>query len=216
MTRIRVFLADDHAIVRQGLRTLIDSQPDMEVVGEASDGVQTVDGVLRLGPDVAVIDVSMPGLAGTEAAARIRLDRPEVRILALSAHEDAGYVRRMLEAGAAGYVVKRAAVEDLVRAVRVVMGGEKYLDPAVAGTILAELSGGARGVPSSRAELSDREAEVLRLIARGHAMKRVAAELDVGVRTVETYKARAMEKLGLRSRADLVRFASGRGWLADG
>ncbi|QDV39590.1 response regulator transcription factor [Tautonia plasticadhaerens] len=216
MAKLRVFLADDHPVVRGGLRALIDAQPDMEVVGEAADGEAAVLGVLDTGPDVAVLDVSMPEVSGAEATARIRRDRPAVRVLALSAHEDIGYVRQVLAAGASGYVVKRAAAEDLVRAIRRVAAGETYLDPAIAGALVVGLVRAPAGGPAAGAELSEREAEVLRRVALGHPLKQVAADLDVGVRTVETYKARAMEKLGLRTRADVVRYAAMRGWLAGG
>jgi DNA-binding NarL/FixJ family response regulator len=215
VTKLRVFLADDHPIVRGGLRALLDAQPDIEVVAEAGDGSAAVRGVLAARPDVAVLDVSMPGLGGAEAAARIRRDAPGVRVLALSAHEDAGYVRQMLAAGASGYVVKWAAADELVRAVRAVAGGATYLDPAVADARPAGPAAPPAGAWPA-ADLSDREAEVLRSIARGLAIKQIAARLDVTVRTVETYRARGMEKLGLRTRADLVRHAVRAGWLVGG
>jgi DNA-binding NarL/FixJ family response regulator len=216
MSKLRIFLADDHPVVRNGLRSHIEVQPDMEVVGEAADGVAAVQGVLDSRPDVAVIDVSLPVASGAEAAARIRRECPAVRVLALSAHEEKGYVQQMLAVGAAGYVVKRAAADDLVRAIRVVAAGETYLDPAVAGPLLAGLARPPTGGSPAGEELSDREAEVLRWIARGHPMKHIAASLDLGVRTVETYRARAMEKLGLKTRADVVRYAVQRGWLDGG
>jgi DNA-binding NarL/FixJ family response regulator len=214
MSKLRVFVADDHPIVRNGLRSHLESQPDIEVVGEAADGEAAVRGVLDSRPDVAVIDVSMPLLSGADATARIREKCPAVRVLALSAHEDRGYVQQMLAAGAAGYVVKRAAAADLVRAVRVVAAGETYLDPVVAGPLLSGL--GRKPAGDTIADLSDREAEVLKRIARGEPVKQIASVLDIGVRTVETYKARAMEKLGLKTRADVVRYAVQKEWLAGG
>lgn len=212
MTTLRVYVADDHPVVRNGLRGLIAAEPDMEVVGEAYDGETAVREAATLRPDVVVMDVSMPGLGGAEATERIRADCPGVRVVALTAHEDRGYLTRLLAAGAAGYVLKRSAAADLVRAIRVVAAGETYLDPAVAGQVVAVLAGG--GV--SGAELSEREEDVLRRLARGQAVKQVAAALGVGVRTVETYKARGMEKLGLTTRVDLIRYAVTRGWLAGG
>jgi DNA-binding NarL/FixJ family response regulator len=216
MSNLRVFVADDHPIVRNGLRSHIESQPDIEVVGEAADGVDAVRGVLETRPDVAVLDVSMPLLSGADATARIREECPGVRVLALSAHEDAGYVRQMLAAGAAGYVVKRAAAAELVRAIRVVASGETYLDPSVAGPLLSGLARKPAWAALAVAELSDREAEVLKRIARGDPVKQIASFLEIGTRTVETYKARAMEKLGLKTRADVVRYAVQQGWLAEG
>ena len=217
MGKLRVFLVDDHPVVRAGLRGLINAQPDMEVVGEAADGEAAARAALQLRPDVVVMDVSMPGIGGAEATERIRGESPAVKVLALTAHEDRGYLQLLLRAGASGYVLKRAAAADLVRAIRAVAAGETYIDPAVAGQLLPVAARSpAAGVPGAGAELSDREEEVLRLIARGHPVKQIAASLDVGVRTVETYKARAMEKLGLRTRADVVRYAAHRGWLTTG
>jgi DNA-binding NarL/FixJ family response regulator len=168
-------------------------------------------------PDVAVLDLSMPGLGGAEATEQIRRVVPEVRVLALTAHQDHGYLQHVLRAGAAGYVLKQAAADDLVRAIRAVAAGQTYLDPAVAGQLVAGLvarpEAALRGTAT---ELSGREAEVLRLIAQGHPVKQIAAGLDVSARTVETYRARGMEKLGLRNRSDIVRYALQRGWLTDG
>jgi DNA-binding NarL/FixJ family response regulator len=215
VTKLRVLLVDDHPIVRGGLRVLIETQPDMEVVGEAADGTAAVRDALGLRPDVVVMDVSMPGLGGAEATARVRRDAPDVRVLALTAHEDRGYLQLLLKSGANGYVLKRTAADDLVRAVRAVAAGQTYIDPSVAGQLVATVGRPSAAAPAA-ADLSEREAEVLQLIAQGHAVKAIAARLDVGVRTVETYKARGMEKLGLRTRADLVRYAVGRGWLQAG
>lgn len=213
-TMLRVFLADDHPILRNGLRSLLEAQPDMEVVGEASDGSSAIDAVRELQPDVAVIDVSMPRLSGTQATEQLRRESPAVKVLALSAHEDRGYVQQMLAAGAAGYVVKRAAADELVRAVRLVASGEAYLDPIIASSLVADLSQppGAAS-PAVGVELSERESAVLRLIAHGLPVKQIAAELAVGARTVETYRARAMEKLNFKTRADIVRYAVRQGWL---
>ncbi|WP_437805142.1 response regulator transcription factor [Sorangium sp. So ce1078] len=216
MNKLRIFLADDHPIFRSGLRSHLAAQPDMEVVGEASDGAAAVQAVLDLRPDVAVVDVSMPVVSGAKFTEQVRRDCPAVKVLALSAHENQGYVQQMLAAGAAGYVVKRAVAEELVRAIRVVAAGKTYLDPDVAGPLLASRSRALAGGPAAAAELSDREAEVLKQIARGHAVKQIAADLDLGVRTIETYKARGMEKLGLKTRAEVVRYALHRGWLTGG
>lgn len=206
-----MFLADDHPLLRSGLRSLLDAQPDMSVVGEAMDGETAVREVEALRPDVVVMDVSMPGLGGAEATERLRASAPEVAVLALTAHEQQGYLRRMMAAGARGFVVKRSAADDLVRAIRVVASGRTYIDPAVAEHLVAVIRDDTE-VPSG--ELSDRESEVLRCVARGDAAKEIATRLDVGVRTVETYKVRGMKKLGLKTRAELVRHAVREGWFA--
>jgi DNA-binding NarL/FixJ family response regulator len=217
MAELRVFLADDHAVVREGLKALVNAQVGMAVCGEAGDGLTACQQVERLLPDVVVMDVSMPELNGARAAERLKQACPQVKVLALTVHEDKGYLRRLLEAGAAGYVLKRAAAEELVHAIRTVAAGGVYLDPAVAGKVVggfvrpAPSSGPARG-----GELSEREEEVVRLTAAGHSNKEIAARLELSVKTVETYKARSLEKLGLRTRADLVRYALQRGWLEGG
>jgi DNA-binding NarL/FixJ family response regulator len=213
---LRVFLADDHAVVREGLKALINAQPGMEVSGEAGDGRAACQQVRQLLPDVAVMDVSMPEMNGAQATAELKRTCPQVKVLALTVHEDKGYLRQLLESGAAGYVLKRAAAEELIHAIRTVAAGGVYLDPALAG----EVVGGFVRKPAVRGslaggELSDRESEVARLIASGYSNKEIAAQLDLSVKTVETYKTRSMEKLGLRSRADLVRYALQCGWLRE-
>ena len=213
MAKLRVFLADDHAVVREGLKALVNAQPAMAVVGEAADGLTACAQVVLLAPDVVVMDVSMPGLSGSQATARLRLECPAVRVLALTVHEDRGYLRQLLAAGAAGYVLKRAAPEELIQAIRAVAAGGVYIDPNMAGKVLG---GFVRQADGAGAELSEREAEVARQTAAGHSNKEIAARLDLSVKTVETYRARAMEKLGLRGRADLVRYAVQQGWLQGG
>lgn len=212
MSPIRVLLADDHAVVREGLKALVSAEPDMDVVGEAADGVEAVARTASLDPDVVVVDVSMPGLNGAQVTTRLREERPDRKVLALTVHEDAGYLRLLLEAGAAGYVLKRAAAAELVRAIRAVAGGGTYLDPAMAGRVVDDLVRPPEP-PAASAELSERETEVVRLIALGYSNKEIAARLKVSVKTVETYKSRSMEKLNIRSRVDIVRYAAGRGWL---
>lgn len=215
MTDLRVVLADDHAVVREGLKSLIDAEPGMTVVGEAGDGLAACERVLELMPDVVVMDVSMPGVGGAQAAERIRRECPGVKVLALTVHEDKGYLRQLLAAGAAGYVLKRAAPAELIRAIRTVAAGGVYLDPSLAGKVVRGFVRQSPGEDTAAAvgELSDREVEVVRLTAAGHSNKEVASRLDLSVKTVETYKARALEKLGLETRADLVRYALQRGWL---
>jgi DNA-binding NarL/FixJ family response regulator len=216
-TKLRILLADDHNVVRAGLRALIDAQPDMEVVGEAADGEAACRQAVELGPEVVVMDVSMPVQGGARATERIKRDRPEIRVLALTVHEDRGYLQQLLQAGASGYLLKRAVAEDLIHAIRTVARGGTYLDPSLTGKVLGGLMGRpARPGSPPGDTLSDREEEVLRLIARGHTNREIAAQLDVSVKTVETHKARAMEKLGLDSRADIVGHAIWRGWLSEG
>jgi DNA-binding NarL/FixJ family response regulator len=215
--KLRVLLADDHNVVRAGLRALIDAQPDMEVIGEAADGEDACRLASELAPDVAVLDVSMPRLGGAPAAERMTRERPGVRVLALTVHEDRGYLQQLLQAGASGYLLKRAAAADLIHAIRTVAGGGTFLDPHLAGKVLGGLLGRASGGDSDPSgSLSQREEEVLRLIARGFKYREIAERLEVSLKTVETHKARALEKLGLESRADIVGYAIRRGWLSEG
>jgi DNA-binding NarL/FixJ family response regulator len=215
--KLRVLLADDHNVVRAGLRALIDAQADMEVVGEAADGEAACLRAAELAPEVVVMDVSMPGIGGARATERIKRDRPETRVLALTVHEDRGYLQHLLQAGASGYLLKRAAADDLIHAIRTVARGGTYLDPSLAGKVLGGLMGRPTQTGGAPGEsLSDREEEVLRLIARGFTNREIGGQLDVSVKTVETHKARAMEKLGLDSRAGIVAYAIRRGWLSEG
>lgn len=216
MSNIRVLLADDHAIIREGLRSMIDAQPDMEVVGEVDNGRAAWLKTKELRPDVVVMDVSMPEMNGAQAAERLSEECPDVKVLALTVHEDKGYLRRLLKAGASGYVLKRAAVDDLARALRVVASGGTYIDPALAERVVGGYLRTHSGAGNQRqGELSDREVEVLRLIAWGYSNKEIAAQLDISVRTVETYKVRLMEKLDFHSRSEIVRYALQQGWLEE-
>lgn len=219
---IRVVIADDHAIVRDGLRALVQAQSGIEVVGEACSAEEAWHCACDLAPDVLLLDLSMPGLSGAEAAERIAAECPRVRVVALTMHEERGYVTRLLRAGAAGYVLKRTASAELVRAIRTVASGGTYVDPSLAGALLgahlqraqrAQRGDAAR--PDGFSDLTAREAEVLRLVARGHSNKEIAAALEISVKTVETHKTNGMTKLGLRSRAALVRFAVDEGWLSE-
>jgi DNA-binding NarL/FixJ family response regulator len=217
MSKVRVLLVDDHMILREGLRKLVEVQPDICVVGEAEDGEAALEALAKLQVDVVVLDISMPKLGGVEATVRMRAAYPQVRILALTAHEDSEYVQLMLRAGAAGYLLKRAAASDLVRAIRAVMGGQLYLDTTVGVQPSTPVpSPETFAVVEARSDLSKREADVLRMIALGYSMKRMAADLDISPRTLETYKKRAMQKLAMSNRADIVRYALRQGWLTDG
>jgi two-component system response regulator NreC len=216
--RIRLLLADDHAVLRSGLRMLLDVQPDMEVVGEAANGVEAVREALASRPDVVLMDVAMSGEGGLEATRRIKQRAPEIKVLVLSMYDDESYLRRALEAGASGYALKRAADTDLLSAIRAVARDEVYLHPALTRVLITDLlghgpstSGAARG---DEPHLSEREIEVLRLVALGHTNQEIADSLYLSVKTVESYKGRLMEKLGLRGRAALVRYAVEAGLLA--
>ena len=212
--KLRVYLADDHAVVRAGLKALINAEPQMEVSGEAGDGRTACQEVQELQPDVVVMDVSMPQMNGAQATAQLKQVCPSVKVLALTVHEDKGYLRLLLEAGASGYMLKRAAAEELIHAIRMVAAGGVYLDPVLAGKVVGSfVRVPVRESVPEGGDLSDREAEVVRLIAAGYSNKEIASRLGLSVKTVETYKARSMEKLGLASRADLVRYALQRGWL---
>lgn len=213
-SRIRILLADDHALLRAGLKALLAPHPDLEVVGEAADAAGAIRLAQGLHPDIVVLDIGMPGASGLEAVARIRRELPEVKVLILSMHDDQGYLRQALRAGASGYVLKQAADTELLAAIRAAARGEVFLDPAMARGLVEEVvgPGAAPGGPSI---LSERETEVLRLLARGHTNQQVADRLCIGVKSVETYKARLMEKLGLKGRAELVRYALQHGFLRE-
>ncbi|HYH82769.1 MAG TPA: response regulator transcription factor [Longimicrobium sp.] len=212
---LRIVLADDHEVVRAGLRALVDGTPGMRVVGEARDGAETVRVVCELLPDVLVVDVSMPLLDGAEATERVVRDCPGVRVLALTMHEDRSHLTRLLQAGATGYLLKRAAPAELVRAIEVVAAGGTYVDPLLAGSVLSGVARTRAGTAPAEA-LSEREEEVLRRIAWGASNKEIAGQLGISTKTVETYKARISDKLGLRSRSDMVRYAVQQGWLTEG
>lgn len=213
---IRIFLADDHAVVREGVRSLLDRQADMEIVGEAPCGEKAWQRVRELRPDVVIMDISMPGLDGIQATRQLKNDRPEVRVLTLAADEDRAYLHQLWEAGASGYVLKRVAAEELIHAVRTVAAGKFYLDAVIAGNIIESYLRAEFSKDKSQGNgLSEREREVLKQIAWGYSNKEIAAHLGVSAKTVETFKSRLMEKLGLRSRPEIVRYAVRRGWLRE-
>jgi DNA-binding NarL/FixJ family response regulator len=214
--KTRIVLADDHPIVLGGLRTLILTEPDLEVVGEASSGLAALKLLQQEQPDVAVIDISMPELNGIRLIRRASIEAPNVRILVLTLHEDQAYLKQALDAGARGYLLKRSAAENLIRAIRAVLVGGLYLDPAIADRMFdASPKRSGRTIGGLPPDLTDREQDVLKLVALGFTNKEIARQLDVGVKSIETYKARGTEKLGIKTRAQLVRYASAQGWLAD-
>ncbi|MCA1614748.1 MAG: response regulator transcription factor [Acidobacteria bacterium] len=216
MSKLRVFLADDHMVVREGLKALVNAQPDMYVVGEADNGDAAWRAACELAADVVVMDVSMPEMSGAEATERLRRERPQVMVLALTVYEDKSYLRQMLSAGASGYVLKRAATDELVRAIRTVAAGGSYVDPTLAGSLVSSFFNQKTAEGRSPAgELSDRESQVLRLIAWGYSNKEIGWKLNISAKTVDTYKLRLMEKLNLRSRTDIVRYALQQGLLQE-
>ncbi len=209
---IRVLLADDHPIVLAGVRAMIETEPGMYLVGQATNGTAALELLADTRPDVAVFDISMPDIGGNQLTRSALETRPSLRVLILTVHEDRAYVRQMLAAGAAGYLLKRSAADNLPRAIRAVASGGLYVDPAIASQVLMPVSS-APG--DSSADLSDREEAVLQMTARGYSNKEIATRFTLSVKTVETYRARATEKLGLRTRAEIVRHAAARGWLRD-
>jgi DNA-binding NarL/FixJ family response regulator len=216
MNKLRILMADDHQIVREGLRKLIDSQPDMRVVGEAVNGKQALTLARTLKPDVVVMDLSMPELNGLQATAGLTAEFPAVKVVALTAHEDESYLRQLCNAGASGYVLKRSAGEELIKAIRMVAGGGVHFDAMLASKALARQTTAPAGRGElGAAKLSDREKEVLVFLAWGYSNKEISAKLSLSVKTVETYKVRVGEKLGLRSRTEMVKFAMRQGWLNE-
>ncbi|NJN17965.1 MAG: response regulator transcription factor [Oscillochloris sp.] len=213
MTKLRILLADDHAVVRAGLKVLIEGQPDMMVVGEADNGLEVIARLDECRPDVVVMDLSMPQLSGNETTERIRARCPHLAILILTLHEDVTYVRRLLESGASGYVLKHSAPVSLISAIRQVASGQLYLDPDLGASLLHSVVTHTVQAVGDVSSLSPRELMVLRLIALGYSNKEIAARFQLSVKTIETYKARAMDKLGISSRVEIVRYAANNGWL---
>src|SRR6266566_5703508 len=209
-SKIRVLIADDHAILRSGLKLLINAQADMQVVSEAPDGEQAVQAARETEPDVALMDVTMPRTGGMQALQQIARDCGKTRVLVLTMHDDPAYLRSVMAAGASGYVLKRSVDADLLSAIRAVHRGGTFVDPSLAGVLVQNLFA-KKGPKARRAGpiniLSDRELQVLRLVARGFTSQQIAEQILVGVKTVETYRSRLAQKLELRTRSDVVRFA---------
>ena len=214
---IRILIVDDHAVLRAGLRMLLDAEPDMEVVGEAGDGAEALDRISELVPDVVLLDLTMPDMDGLEVLRRIRDGSPQTRVLILTMHDDEGYLREALTAGSSGYVLKRAADVELLSAIRAVYRGGTYLHAAHTKVLFEDRTEqqGSQPAEGPVPRLSPREQEVFRLIVLGYTNQQAADRLYLSVKTVETYRARLMAKLGLRNRAELVRYALQRGLLED-
>jgi DNA-binding NarL/FixJ family response regulator len=211
MSAIRVLLVEDHETVREGLRLLLDSQPDIEVVGEAADGRLAVEYSQRLNPQIVIMDLSMPEMNGLAATQAIKQSNPETAIVALTRHDDAAFVEELKKAGASAYVLKQSASRELLEAVRAVAVGGSYLDTALKAREMRTIDDLATRAPA----VSEREKQVLRMMAVGHSNKEIAAALGITVKTVEVHKANAMRKLRLRGRIDVVRFAILHGWLQE-
>ena len=204
MKRTRILLVDDHAVVRQGFKMILDAQSDMEIVGEAANGRDAVELAAQLRPDIVVMDVAMPELNGIEATRRVIAADPHIRVIALSMHKDSVYVREILRAGARGYLLKDSGADDLVKAIRAVAGGESYLSPAVSNAVLDDYR---KHVTNPIDLLTSREREVLQMLAEGKTNKEIAVVLNLSVYTVDAHRGRIMEKLNLHSINELVRFA---------
>ncbi len=216
MDKVRVLIAEDHLTVREGLKLILKAQPDIEVIGEASDGRSAIEQAKELNPDVVLMDVSMPLLNGLKATQELSTCCPDVKVLTLTRHKDEGYLQQLLRAGAAGYVLKQSPPAELLHAIRSVAAGGQYLDPAVVGKVVGGYVAHAKnkGVVA-KSEPSERESQVLRLIALGYSNKEIATQLELSVKTVEVHKANGMRKLGMGGRIDIVRYAILQGWLHE-
>lgn len=216
MGNLRILLADDHDMFREGLKVLVSAQSDMEVVGEAKNGRMAVALAHKLQPDIVVMDVSMPELNGLKATEKLKGLCPNLKVLTLTRHKDDAYLQQMLKMGASGYVLKQSASSELIRAIRTVYSGNTYIDPALTNRVISNFVSArpARGAPANK-DLSGREEEVLRSIAWGYSNKEIAARLFLSVKTVEAHKTNAMQKMSMKSRIDIVRYALLQGWLQD-
>jgi len=210
-----ILLADDHAVLRAGLRLLLENQPGLEVVGEASSGLEALDLALKLSPDLILLDLSMPGLGGLDALPALRKSVPSARVLILTMHDDPQYLRQALKQGASGYVLKKAADQELLSAVRAVLRGDVYIQPSMTRVLLDDmLMDTPAAVGDTWETLSEREQTVLKLVVLGYTGAEIGEQLNLSIKTVDTYRMRGLEKLGLSSRAALVRFALKKGLIS--
>ncbi|HEX8369409.1 MAG TPA: response regulator transcription factor [Pyrinomonadaceae bacterium] len=216
MEKLRIILAEDHETVREGLKLIVNAQSDMEVIAEANNGSAAIKLARELSPDIVVMDISMPELNGLKATKKLKQVCPNVKVLTLTRHTDDAYLQQLIQAGASGYVLKQSAPSELIRAIHAISEGKSYLDPALANKVMggyASRAASLRGEKTS--SVTDRETEVLRLIAWGYSNKEIAARMDISIKTVEAHKANAMQKMDMRSRIDIVRYAILQGWLQD-
>jgi DNA-binding NarL/FixJ family response regulator len=219
LQEIKLVLADDHAVVRSGTRELLEQQPDLKIVGEAANGEEAVRLAQKLQPDVVVMDVRMPKMSGVEATRRIKAEHPDVRVLVLTAHDDDEYVFALLQAGANGYLLKTAEIEELVRAIRTVAAGQSALAPEVAGKVMAQFSSGKSSpdvLTDTQAQfdgLTARELSILELVAKGMSNKQIGKQLFISDRTVQAHLSNIFSKLGVNSRTEAVMYAVRKGWL---
>lgn len=211
---VRVLLVDDHALIRVGVKRLVEGQSDMIVVGEADNGHAAITQIEKLRPDIVVMDISMPDMSGVQATEQIKAQYPEVKILILSAFNEEAYFRRLLQAGASGYVLKESITDELVHALHSIAQGETYVCATVSSKIVHAYAAPQKAMTDASV-LSEREREVLCSIAWGHTNKEIASALHISVKTVETHRMHCMEKLGLQTRAEIVRYALAQGWLQD-
>jgi DNA-binding NarL/FixJ family response regulator len=206
-------IADDHGLIRAGLRALLEDVPDMQVVGEAADGNAVLRLAAELQPDIILMDVSMPGMNGIEATSQIRGISPQTRVLALTVHEDEGILREMIRAGASGYIIKRAVESDLIQAIRIISGGDMYIYPALTRALFKDFSPKSEDPQDQPETLTPREIDVLRLLARGYTNRQIAQYLNISPRTVEGHRSSLVGKLGFSSRVELVTYAEENGLL---
>lgn len=216
MNKLRILLVEDHETVREGLKRILGAEPDMEIVAEACDGYEALKLAQAHQPDITLMDISMPGLNGLKATEKISQCCPKVKVIALTRHTEESYLQQLISVGVAGYVLKQSPAVDMLRAIRVVASGGKYLDPTITAKVMGAY--GERPFNSPRGvmiKLSERESETLRFIAWGYSNKEIASKLNLSVKTIEVHKANGMKKLGMKSRIDIVRYAVLRGWLEE-
>jgi two-component system response regulator NreC len=212
---LRIVIAEDHVTVREGLRMIVDAQKDMEVVGEAGDGRAAIEMAKELNPDVVLMDISMPKLNGLKAAATLKRVMPDIKILTLTRHTDEAYLQELFQAGVSGYVLKQSSSSHLIDAIRSVMKGDNYLDPAVTGKVFSGYAEKNHLRGEKTTKLTAREEEILHDIAVGYSNREIAEKLEISVKTVETYKAAALQKLKISTRREIVRYAILRGWMQE-
>jgi two-component system response regulator NreC len=212
---LQILLVDDHATVRHALRLMLEREPDLEVIAEASDGAEALERTGQVRVDMIIMDLSMPGTSGLVATRRLKELRPDVAIVTLTRHPDKTYLLELLRAGTDGYVLKRSPHHELLRAIRAVAAGHQYVDPALTHHLAAPFMRQERDRSIRVSPITDRESQVLRLVSVGHSNKEIADQLDLSVKTIELHKANGMQKLGLHGRIELLRYAIHNGWLQD-